>query len=75
MGRRTFTVAGCLALLTLGGCVGSGAPPMGCNRELRQGDALGMFIGHAVNERTIAQRQQANPTQPTVANVPEGKTE
>lgn len=66
-----------LVALVSTGCAGSSnSAPMAYSRDLRQGDALGMYIGHAVNQRTLAMRQhQANPTQPVVASGQEPKGE
>lgn len=66
-----------LAALATTGCAGSNnSAPMAYSRDLRQGDALGMYIGHAINQRTLAMRQQqANTTQPVVASGQEPKGE
>ncbi len=66
-----------LAVLATSGCAGSAnSAPMAYSRDLRQGDALGMYIGHAITQRTLAMRQhQAHPSQPVVASGQEPKSE
>lgn len=73
--RPRLLAAISLAAIALTGCAGSSnSAPMAYSRDLRQGDALGMYIGHAINQRTLAMRQQqANPAQPVVATGEEPK--
>lgn len=77
--RRSTRILAALAIpAVLTACASSGStPPMAYSSDLRQGDALGMYIGHAINQRTLAmrQQQQANPTQPVVASGEEPKGE
>lgn len=77
MNARTALGAMICISITLGGCVGSSnGGSMAYSRDLRQGDALGMYIGHAINQRTLAMRQQqASPAQPVIATGEEPKGE
>jgi hypothetical protein len=71
---RTLAALTLLALVSTGCAGSSNSAPMAYSRDLRQGDALGLYIGHAVNQRTLAMRQQqANPTLPVVASGQEPK--